>query len=191
MMDNPSAPPRKMSTTAWAAIFALAAGWFWMATLRGDFGPVQNIMHFYDLGSVLHDPSSLVHGIRSAQNLEVMLFGAVSILVLLSPLAAHHLRNRSGWLLYALPLVFMLICGIALYVKTSQPYFDEGASYGTVHSFLAHMSNTVVTHVSDTLSRHISIGAGGYISLLASLYLTFLGIRGFAAKGTVAESAVH
>jgi hypothetical protein len=170
-----------VDAAVWLALFAIAIGWFWMATLVGTFGPVRQIMHFYDFASVLHDPTWLVHGIRPAHSIAVLAFGALSVLVLLAPLGAHRVGTRHAWLLYAAPLALMLLSGIALYVKTSQPFFAVKPGAGSLGALFAQVSNGMIGRASDTISRHITVGAGGYLAFVAAGYLTWKGARGYHA----------
>ncbi len=180
-MPAPPALPSRVDPATWLALFAIAMGWFWMATLVGTFGPVRQIMHFYDFPAVLRDPTWLVHGIRPAPGVEVLAFGSLSVLVLLAPLGAHRLNTRNAWLLYAAPLALMLLSGIALYVKTSQPFFAVSSGAGSLGAFFAQVTNGIVGRVSDTISRHITVGAGGYLAFVAAGYLTWKAARGYHA----------
>jgi hypothetical protein len=173
-------PPRIPAST-WSALGAVLISWFWMATLVSHFGPVQQVSHFYDLGTVLLNPSWLVHGIARWHTLEAFVFGTSSAAVLLAPLLAHRLGTRSAWLLYAAPLALMLICGGLLYRRTSGPYVTAGPDTGAVGAFLAQLANEAIGKAADTIASHISIGAGGYVSFLAALYLAFRGISGWVA----------
>jgi hypothetical protein len=139
-------------------------------------------VRFYDLGTVLRDPSWLVHGAGSAHALEAFAFGTLSALVLLAPLAAHRFGSRSSWLLYALPLALMLLCGIILYAKTSQPYVRASSETGAVGALLARVANNVIGQAADTIARRISIGAGGYLALVAAAYLAYQGWKGFRGQ---------
>lgn len=168
-------PPRIPAST-WVALAMLAASWFWMATLVSHFGPVQQVTHFYDLGTVLLNPSWLIHGVARWHTLEAFVFGALSAAILVAPLGAHWLGARSAWLLYAAPLVFMSVCGGVLYAETSEPYVTAPASAGAVGAFLTQLANEVIGKATDTLARHISIGAGGYFSLVAAAWLSFRGV---------------
>jgi len=114
--------------------------------------------------------------------LEALAFGALSVAVLLAPLAAHRFGTRSSWLLYTLPLLFMVLCGVILYVKTSGPYVAADPSTGAIGALVARFANDVIGRATDTIARHISIAAGGYLSILAGLYLTVTGVRQYAAR---------
>jgi hypothetical protein len=175
-----SRPFERMVPATWAALLALALGWFWLATLVTAFGPVQQLVHFYEMGTVLRDPSWLVHGMGS-HRIEAFVCGVFSGAVLLTPVYAHRVGTRAAWLLYLLPLVLMLLCGGILYSKTSQPYVTAGASSGVFGAFAAHVANEVLGRGADTIAKHISVGIGGYVSLAAALFLAFTGVKQYAA----------
>jgi hypothetical protein len=152
-----------------------------MATLVSHFGPVQQVTHFYDLGTVLLNPSWLIHGRAPWHTLEACAFGALSAAVLFAPLAAHRVGGRSARLLYTVPLVFMSVCGGVLYSETSGPYVIASSDTGAVGAFLARFANEVIGTVTDTIAKHISIGGGGYLALLAAVYLAFRGVAEWVA----------
>lgn len=178
-----------IATTTWVALALLTIGWFGLATFVTAFGPVKQIVHFYDLATVLHDPSWLVHGIGS-HSLEAFAFGALSAAVLLSPLAGHRLGTRSSWLLYLLPLGLMLSCGLILYHETTQPYVSALPNAGAVGAFVSRFANQVAGGAADTVARHISLGTGSYVSFAAALYLTLTGVRGYLASSGRRPSGV-
>jgi hypothetical protein len=168
----------RTTTPTWVALTVLAFSWFGLATLVSVFGPIQQVVHFYNLATVLRDPSSLVHGTGS-HALEAFAFGTLSVAVLLAPLAAHRLGTRSAWLLYTLPLCLMVACGIILYAKTSQPYVQASPDAGALGVFVARVANNLIGAATDTIAKHISVGAGGYLSFAAALYLTLKGVQGY------------
>jgi hypothetical protein len=75
----------------------------------------------------------------------------------------------------------MLLSGIALYVKTSQPFFAVKPGAGSLGALFAQVSNGMIGRASDTISRHITVGAGGYLAFVAAGYLTWKGARGYHA----------
>ena len=169
-----------VAISTWVALALLAIGWFALATFVTAFGPVKQIVHFYDLATVLQDPSWLAHGIGS-HSLEAFAFGTLSTAMLLAPLAAHRLGTRSSWLLYLLPLGFMVSCGLILYHETMRPYVSALANAGAVGAFVSRFTNEVVGGAADTIARHISLGTGSYVSFAAALYLTVTGVQGYLA----------
>jgi len=177
--------PLRIPASTSVALTTIAISWFWMATLVSHFGPAQQVMHFYDLGTVLRDPMWLVHGIARWHTVEAFAFGALSTAVLLTPLLTHRLGTRSSWLLYAAPLAFMLMCAGLLYLKTSGPYVAASADTGAVGAFLAQLANNVIGKAADTIAKHISIGAGGYLSFLGAAYLTFSGVSEYVAPTAI------
>jgi hypothetical protein len=179
----PSAPSlERIAVPTWIALATMTVGWFWMATLVTTFGPIQQVVHFYDLGTVLRDPSWLVHGAGESHTPGALAFGTLSAAVILAPLAAHRLDTRSSRLLFALPLALMVSCGILLYFKTAQPYAKPIPNSGALGAFMTRVANDVIGQATNTIARHISVGLGGYLSFGAALYLTLKGVRGYAAK---------
>jgi hypothetical protein len=179
--QTPTTPSHEpIAPSTWVALALLAIGWFGLATFVTAFGPVKRIVRFYDLATVLHDPSWLVHGIGS-HSLEAFAFGTLSVAMLLAPLAAHCFGTRSSWLLYLLPLVLMVSCGLILYHEATQPYVGALPNAGAVGAFVSRFANEVVGGAADTVARHISLGTGSYVSFAAALYLTHTGVRGYLA----------
>jgi hypothetical protein len=173
-MNVPSAPVTRsrepVAASTWITLALLAIAWFGLATFVSAFGPVKRIVHFYDLATVLRDPSWLVHGIGS-HSLESFVFGTVSVTALLAPLGAHQLGTRISWLLYLLPLGLMLTCGLILYHETMQPYVSASPGAGALGAFASRFANEIIGGAADTIARHITFGAGSYVSLGAALYL--------------------
>ncbi|HEY6922646.1 MAG TPA: hypothetical protein VI653_04195 [Steroidobacteraceae bacterium] len=170
-------PPFRIPPSTVVALATVAIGWFWMDILVSDFGAFRRVTHFYELGTVLLDPSWLVHGVARWHGPEAFAFGTVSAAILIAPLAAHRLGTRAAWLLYAAPLVFMSVCGGVLYAETSEAYVTAPPGAGAVGAFLTQFVNGMIGKAADSLARHISIGAGGYLSLLAAVWLSFIGVR--------------
>jgi len=110
-LNVPSVPVTRsrepVAASTWITLALLAIAWFGLATFVAAFGPVKQIVHFYDLATVLRDFSWLVHRIGS-HSLEAFAFGTLSVVALLAPLVAHRLGTRISWLLYLLPMGLML-----------------------------------------------------------------------------------
>jgi hypothetical protein len=169
---------RQVERETWLALICILVGWFFMATLVTTFGPVRQAYHFFDLLTIMRDPTWLLHGMGSSHPLESIAFGLVNIAVLALPIVPFALKTRSSWLLAAAPLTLMLLCGIELYVKTSGPYI-QATGGGALGDYIARMGNAAAMRAGTAISKHISVGLGAYLSLLASGYLAFRGLRKF------------
>jgi hypothetical protein len=178
---------RQVDRHIWIAVICLVVGWFFMATVVTTLGPVKQKYHFFDMLTVMLNPSWLLYGMGSSHPLEAIAFGLLNLGVLLLPLVPFIVKKRSAWLLCAAPLVLMLVCGFELYAKTSGPYFEATQRAGSFAQALVRFGNSVAVGAGNVAARHISVGLGAYLALLASLFLAMRGLRTFrlaAAEGS-------
>jgi hypothetical protein len=179
---------RQVDRATWSATLCVVVGWFFMATLVTTFGPVRHAYHFFDLLTVMRDPTWLLHGMGSSHPLEAIAFGLVNLAVIALPLAPYVHHTRSTWLLCAAPLALMLLCGIVLYARTSGPYVEATGSGGALGDYIARLGNSVALRAAASISRHISLGMGAYLSFIASVFLAVKGAREFRARADVLAS---
>jgi hypothetical protein len=163
----------RIPPSTWITLAAIGLGWYGMAFIATTFGTMQHIVHFYDMATVIHNPSWLILGIGGVHTLGRFAFAGLTVLVLLAPLVSHGSTIPQSRLLYLLPIALMLICGVILYRETSQPYVTGS---GAIGEFAARVANNVIGRGVDTIAKHISVGLGGYLSFAAALYLAYKGL---------------
>jgi hypothetical protein len=177
---------RQVDRQTWIAVICLVVGWFFMATVVTTVGPVKQKYHFFDMLTVMLNPSWLLYGMGSSHPLEAIAFGLLNLGVLILPIVPFIVKKRSAWLLCVAPLVLMVLCGFELYARTSGPYFEATQRAGSFAQALVHFGNKVALGVGNVAARHITVGLGAYISLLAGIFLAVKGLRAFRAGAPAA-----
>jgi hypothetical protein len=158
------------------AIVCVLFGWFFMNTLVVTLGSLQHGVRFFDMSSVIADPSRLFFDVDTP--FHRICFCLTCLLSLSAPLAPHLVKKRAAWLGYLAPLALILVCGALLYSRSSGDFFAAPTAAKSVSSNFIRFANDLVHHGSGLVSRHISVGAGGYVALIGSLVLAVRGIRG-------------
>jgi hypothetical protein len=170
---------RQVDRQTWIALLCLVVGWFFLATVVTTLGPIKEKYHFFDMMTVMLNPSWLLYGMGSSHPVEAVVFGLLDVAVLVLPIVPFVTRKRSAWLLSVAPLILMLLCGVELYEKTAGPYFEATERAGSFAQALVHFGNSVAVGAGNAVARHISIGLGAYLALGSSLYLAVKGLRAF------------
>jgi hypothetical protein len=161
----------KIGMPSLAAAGVLAAAWFFLtaASIQVPFpGKLEftlwQILGFLNAGNVpeLLDRSS---------GPSTGLYGLAAAVALVGPFIHHFWKDKRALLGGLLPLVFMVIVGIA--VRNS------------VHGALVGGNNAdVVKQTHDETMKAVSLGLGTYLSILASLYFAFTSAKGFLVAKT-------
>jgi uncharacterized protein YggT (Ycf19 family) len=157
------------------AIVCIMFSWFLIETLVVSWGSLQHNVRFFEMASIIADPTRMFFRIRIS--LQVLLFGLLCVVCLLAPLLPHYWRARSAFLGYFAPLALMAVCGALLYSKTSASFFAAPNDAGTLNGNFIRFANNLVHQGSDLLARHISVGVGGYTALFACIVLALQGAR--------------
>jgi hypothetical protein len=166
---------------AFAAAACILIGWFAMTTLLTELAGVELRFHFYNLWSVVANPSRLVTGLGDGDTGRGFIFGSLCLAVALSVFVPYRVQQRGAWLVYLAPLVLMLVCGVLLYEKSSADLFVDTGRYGAIESQLVSLANKVTNRMSQSMAQHITIGLGAYLSFAASLVLAARGLARFRA----------
>jgi hypothetical protein len=149
----------------------LAASWFFLtaASVQVPFpGPLEftfwQILGFLNTANV----PELLDGSRSPNS---GLYGLAAVVALLGPFIHLFWKNKSTLLGGLLPLVFMIVIGIAVRINilstlgggSNAPFADVAKDHGNA-------------------MRAVSLGLGAYLSILASLYFAFASAKGLVAR---------
>ncbi|HTD74420.1 MAG TPA: hypothetical protein VK652_12905 [Steroidobacteraceae bacterium] len=169
----------ELDTVSKFALLCIFFGWFLVDTLLVTLGSLQHGVRFFDISSVIADPTRLFFGVQGFARR--FIFSGVCALCLLAPLLPHLRRGRENWLGYLAPLVLIMICGVLLYSRTSSELFATPTDAGRAGSSLIRFANGLVHQGSGLVARHVSVGVGGYVALIASMVLALRGIRKFQA----------
>jgi hypothetical protein len=167
----------ELDTVSKFALLCILFGWFFLDTLVVTLGSLQHGVRFFDLSSVIADPTRLFFGVPGFT--VRLLFGAVCALCLLAPLLPHLRRGRVNWLGYLAPLLLMAICGVVLYSRTSSELLVAPSNAGRAGSNLIRFANDLLHQGSGLVARHVSVGLGGYLAMIAAMVLALRGFRRF------------
>jgi hypothetical protein len=179
MLARLSRAASEVDTVSKFALLCILFGWFLLNTLVVTLGSLQHGVRFFDISSVISDPSRLFFGVQGFTRR--VLFAAMCLLCLLAPLLPHLRRGRANWLGYLAPLTLMILCGVFLYWRTSGDLFATPGDAGRAGSNLIRFANGLLHQGSELVARHVSVGIGGYVALMASIVLALRGIRRFRA----------
>ena len=166
------------------AMGALLVGWFFLNTIAVQVSSQYSVgMSFWKLLGVLNAPSGLMSGL-SGGGASSGIYGFLCIVALLGPLAPQVWKDKRAHLGGLLPLAFMLLVALMIYLgindglkqaQSAAGIFGGGAQAAQ----MAEIGNMMLQKAMSA----ISIGLGGYLALLASLYLAYRGaIQFLAAK---------
>jgi hypothetical protein len=170
----------------WISLAAVCIGWFPCDTLSTTVGPLRLHFHFFDLASVIAQPTRLLIGVNRGDALTIP-FGVLCVATLAAPFAPRYWRHPFARFGPCVPLALMLICGVILYSVTSGDTFNSAPDAGSITSALTRFGNTLAGHASAVVAKHISIGLGVWLSLPAAIYLAHGAVRGkwlLGAKAT-------
>jgi len=170
----PSSLLAKIGISSLAAAGLLAAAWFFLTAASIQFpfpGRLEftfwQILGFLNAGNVpeLLDRSS---GPSTGP------YGLAAMVALAGPFIHYFWKDKRALLGGLLPLVFMVVVGIA--VRSS------------IHGALVDGSADVSKQSHDQTMKAVSLGLGTYLSILASLYFAFTSAKGYlVATGSEGE----
>ncbi|HTW37772.1 MAG TPA: hypothetical protein VMD49_04310 [Steroidobacteraceae bacterium] len=166
---------------ALGAAACILIGWFGMSTLVTELAGVHLTFHFYNMWSVVANPTRLLTGLGDGDSVRGLLFGVLCLAIGLTVFVPYRLRQRGAWLLYLAPLALMLACGALLYERTATELFADTGRYGAIESQFVTFANKIADSMSRSLAQHITLGLGAYVSFAASLVLAARGVARFRA----------
>lgn len=166
------------------AMGALVVGWFFLNTVAIQVSSQYSTgLTFWKLLGVLNSPAGLLEGFGGSAG-SSGIYGFLCIVALLGPLAPQVWKDKRAHLGGLLPLAFMLLVALMIYLgindglkqaQSAAGIFGGGAQAAQ----MAEIGNMMLQKAMSA----ISIGLGGYLALLASLYLAYRGaIQFLAAK---------
>ena len=128
----------------------------------------------YDLMKLANSPTNvkeIAMGAGSAGGYGVLLW-----LAALAPLGAHFLKDKRGWLLYCVPLVFTFLILIVGYNKVNSA-MQMASGIGNAYGMGSYM-----TKIKDQFWDGLSFGLGFYATFILAGYMAFLGIKNFLGR---------
>lgn len=165
-----------------AALAALFVGWFVLNTVAIQVSAQYGVgLSFWKLLGVLNSPSGLLDGLNGAGG-SSGIYGFLCIVALIAPLAPYVWKDKRAHLGGVLPLAFMLLVALMIYLGISDGMKQaQGAAGMFGGAQAAQMAESMSSMMLREAMRAISVGLGGYLSLLASLYLAGRGVIAFLA----------
>lgn len=182
--SSPSWPARwassatQLGASAWVALALTFFGWFALDTLRVEWGPLRQGVHFYDMADVIGHPQRLFNSLETNHvSVTTVLFILLCVAALLAPWALSVRRHRLAWLGYLAPLALMVCIALVLKTRTPGNLFQEGGLSDTLGNDFRHLANHLFHGASAAIAQKVTIAAGGYLSLAGSAYLAWCGIQ--------------
>lgn len=164
------------------AMAALLAGWFFLNTIAIQMSAQYGVgLSFWKILGVINSPSGMMNGLQGAGGSSGM-YGVMCVVALVAPLAPQFWNDKRAHLGGLLPLLFMLVVALMIYLGISDSLKQaQGAASFLGGEQAARMAESMSSMMLREAMKAISIGAGGYVALLASLYLAGRGAMKFLA----------
>lgn len=154
------------------AMAVLLVGWFFLNTVAVQVSSQYSVgMSFWKLLGVLNSPNGLINGLNGA-SAGSGIYGFMCVVALVGPLAPQVWNDKRAHLGGLLPLAFMLVVALMVYlgINDSLKQAQEAAGFlGGEQA--ARMAESLSEMMLSKAMRAISIGAGAYLALFASLFL--------------------
>jgi hypothetical protein len=167
----------QLGTDAWIALALTFFGWFGLDTLRVEWGPWSQGIHFYDMADVIALPARLFNGLEANRGIRTVVFMLLCTTALLAPWALSLRRNRFAWLGWFAPLALVVCVALLLKARTSGDLLQEGGLVDTLGNDVRHLANHLFRSASAGVARKVKVSAGGYLALASSAYLAWCGIQ--------------
>jgi hypothetical protein len=178
---------RGLPSSTKLAMVCVVFGWYFTNTLVVTLGSLEHGVRFFDMSAVIADPMRLFFGVETS--LQRILFGLLCLAAVLAPVAPPLSKGAGPWLAYLAPFVLILVCGVALYSRTSGEFFASPAEAKSVAGSLIHFANDLARRGTGLVSRHIAVGGGAYLALIGSLVLVVQGVRGYRIARSLGHHA--
>lgn len=162
-----------------AATAVLAVCWLWLPALSVRL----NAMFAQDLS--LYQVLALANSAQGFDGLGMApsggsgLLGLLATAATLAPLAAAFVRHRLAPLALFAPLAFMLLAGVAGWLKL-RSFASQAVE--TARAFGGRQSEGMVEAMLAQVAKAVSLGYGTYIALAAALLLAWIGLRRLAQR---------
>ncbi len=167
----------QLGTGTWIALLLTCFSWFALDTLRVQWGPLKQDVHFYDMADVIGHPARLFTGLDANRGgPTTALFILLCVAALLAPVALHACRHRLAWLGWFAPLAMMVCVALLLWARTSGDLFRESAGGDTLGNDVRHFANHLFRGASAAIAQQVRGGVGGYLALASSTYLAWCAI---------------
>ena len=166
------------------AMAALVAGWFVLNTIAIQMSAQFGMgLTFWKILGMINSPAGLLMGLDGGSGGGSSgIYGVMCIVALVAPLAPQFWKDKRAHLGGLLPLAFMLVIALMIYLGINDGLKQaQGVAGFMGGNNASRMAEDVSSMMLREAMRAISIGAGGYLSLLASLYLAGRGAMKFLA----------
>jgi hypothetical protein len=156
------------------AMAALVAGWFFLNTIAIQISSSYRVgLSFWKILGVLNSPATLMTSFSDAGGGGGGgIYAFLCIVALIAPLAPQVWKDKRAHLGGLLPLAFMLLVALMVYLGISDSLKQaQGAASMFGGGQGGRMAENIGNEMLREAMRAISVGIGGYLSLAASLYL--------------------
>lgn len=164
------------------AMAALVVGWFFLNTVAIQLSSAYGVgLSFWKILAVVNSPAGLMSSLGGVSG-GSGIYGFLCVVALVAPLTPQVWKDKRAHLGGVLPLAFMLLVAIMIYMGISDGMKQaQGIASAFGGAQAARMADSVGSEMMREAMRAISIGIGGYLSLAASLYLAGRGVIKFLA----------
>lgn len=164
------------------ALGALVVGWFFLNTVwiqvSSSYGEGMSL---WKILGMLNAPGGVLAGLNGTPG-SSGLYGVLCVVALLAPLAPHAWNDRRAHLGGVLPLAFMALVALMVYLGISAGMTQaQGLAGGLAGQSAQRMIDSMGKEMLRAALQALSIGAGFYLAVLASLYLAGKGLIKFLA----------
>lgn len=159
-----------------AGVALLALAWWWLATLSVQMGGFKAQLTLWQLLGLMNSSgvnllTSLGGGGGSAG-----FYGFLGLVGLAGPIVASLVADRRAQLGHALPLLFLVVVGVAFYAGVQSGVEQaQSAMRGFGGAAAARQFDQIGQQVMREAMQAISLGMGAYLGLLVSLALALRG----------------
>lgn len=172
----------------WIALALIFVGWFVLETLQVVWGPMKHSVHFYDLGTIIKNPTLLFTGVEGERGTNTVIFTLLCFAALIALLTPYFWRARFSWFALFAPLVLIAVCALLLYARAPGDILPEQSGGDTIANDLRHFANHLFHRAAAGMARKVTLGAGGYLALIGSVYLAARAVRSFLKHRTGGRS---
>jgi hypothetical protein len=160
------------------AMVCVLVGWFFLSTVSMAFFGDMQTATFYDVMRVFNNPETGLGSLAGqGRSGGAGLYGLLTVVALLAPLAPHFVRQRKAWLAYCAPLGWMVLAVFIGYWKVSSSLSQASRQFGGFGGDTRGMAREFIGGLLDAMS----FGLGFYVAIAAGAYLAFVGVRRYRA----------
>ena len=160
------------------AMGLLAVAWFFLNTMTVQVSSNYKVgVSLWKMLGLINAPGGMINALGGNGG-SAGFYGVVAVVALLAPLAPYFVRDPRAHLANLLPLIFMVVLVIGIYMNISD---GISQAQGAATMFGGKQAADFASELVREALKAVSIGLGGYLAVLVSLYLAATGVLGWKA----------